>query len=209
MVYILGAGGHTKQVIDILDMNNTLIDGIFDDDIHKKDKYFYKSYKVLDTINNAHIYIKHGDYLFCGIGDNATRRKIYDTFSKYIFINVVSPLSHISPSVHIGTGNYIGHFVNISADSTIGNNNIVNDMSCITHDVVIGDHNHICPGAILSGRVKIGDGNLIGTKANVNPDMIVSSWNIVGSAACVTRDILDDKCVVVGVPGCIIRRASE
>lgn len=209
-IYIIGAGGHAKQIIDIVEMYGQKIGGIFDDDIQKKHTIFYHKYKVIDSISNIQKYVMSEDKIICGIGDNKVRERIYNQISNYIsfdiFTNVISPLSRISQSAIIGNGNYIGHFTNISADTIMGNNNIINDSSCITHDVVIGNHNHICPGTILSGRVSIGHGNLIGTKTNINPDISISSYNIIGSSSCIVKNIVDDFNLLVGVPAKTIKK---
>lgn len=203
-LYLLGAGGHMKQVIDILEMKNMLIRGIFDDNINKIGKTFYRDYRIIDTIDNARRHLQSRDKLFCGIGDNFTRKKVQAIFKDFEFINVISPFSRISEHVKLGKGNYIGHYVNISGDTVIGNGNIINDMSCITYDVTLGDYNHLCPLSVLSGAVKVGDLNLIGTKTNVNPYIKIGNQNVIGSGSAVIRDVKDNL-VLAGVPCKIIR----
>lgn len=203
-VFLLGAGGFTKQIVDILKMKQINISGIFDDTKSINSNY-YHDYKIIDNIHNIHKYIGKNDVLFCGIGDNTIRKEIVDNLSMYKFINVISPLANISTTTKImGTGNYIGHYVNLTSDSSIGSFNIINDTSCIMHDVTIGDFNHMCPMSVAGGNVKIGHGNLIGTNATINPKKTIGDNNIIGSGSVIIKDI-DSNCTVVGNPGKIIK----
>lgn len=204
-VFLLGAGGHTKQVIDIIKMNNIKISGIFDDAKAINSPY-YSDYKILDNLNNVHKYIDKTDLLFCGIGDNQLRKNVIKNFQMYTFLNVISPLAHISASAKInGTGNYIGHFVNLSADTVIGNFNILNDKSCIMHDGIIGDFNHLCPMAVTGGNVKIGNGNLIGTNATVIPTISIGDNNTIGAGAVIIKNVANNN-VIVGNPGTLQKK---
>jgi sugar O-acyltransferase (sialic acid O-acetyltransferase NeuD family) len=199
-IFLLGAGGFTKQVIDILKMSNINICGIFDDYKQINSLYYY-NYRIMDNLNNVHKYINKDDLLFCGIGDNKIRKDIVCNFEMYKFINVISPIANISTTTKIiGTGNYIGHHVNLISDSIIGNHNFMNDGSMIGHDVTISDFNHFCPMAVAGGNVKIGNGNLIGTNSTINPKIIIGNNNTIGSGTVVIRNI-DDNNVIVGNPG--------
>ena len=199
-VFLLGAGGHTKKIIDILKLNNFNINGIFDDNKGINSKYYY-DYKIIDNISNVHKYIDKTDFLFCGIGDNKIRQEIVNNLHMYKFLNIISPLASISSSAKItGTGNYIGQYANLSSDITIGDFNIMNDNSSIMHDVNIGDFNHLCPMAVVGGNVKIGNGNLIGTNATINPKIIIGDNNIIGSGAVIIKNVNSNN-TIVGNPG--------
>ena len=116
MVYIFGAGGHTKQCIDIFINNDKNIEGIFDDN---KIGYHY-NYKIIDNIQNANKYINKESELFLGIGDNNIRKKIYEIYHEYNFINCISKKSNISKTVKIlGYNNYIGENTNIDRKSVV------------------------------------------------------------------------------------------
>lgn len=203
-IYLLGGGGHCKQVIDILEKNdNFKIIGIFDD-FKTKDDNFY-GYKIIDKIENVDLYMNNNIKLFCAIGDNKLRELIYNKFNKYNFINCISQKSNISKSVIIfGTNNYIGDFTNILSDTTIGSNNIINTNSNIAHDVIIKDNNHICPSSVLGGSVVVGSNNLIGANATINPKTVIGNNSIIGSGSVIIRNIINNV-TVVGNPGKIIK----
>ena len=200
-VFILGAGGHSKQVIDALKGGGGgyKVAGVFDD-AKVIGSAYYRGHNVMDVIANVDLYMDQSVKLFCGIGDNETRRAIVERFDRSRFINVVAQGAVVSPSVAMGCGNYIGNFANVAADSVMGDFNVLNDGCCVTHDVVVGDFNHICPQSVLGGGVVVGNFNLIGTNANVNPRVKIGSHNKIGSGCAVVRDVGDWR-TVVGVPG--------
>lgn len=202
-VFLLGAGGFTKQVIDVLKMNKIIVTGIFDD-TKPINCIYYNDYKIIDKISNVSKYIDKDDYLFCGIGDNIIRKDIVSNYQMYKFMNVISPLANISTTTKIiGSGNYIGHYVNLISDSILGNFNFMNDNSMIGHDVILGDFNHMCPMAVTGGNVKIGNCNLIGTNATINPKIHIGNNNTIGSGSVIIRNI-DHNNIIVGNPGKII-----
>ena len=204
-LFLFGAGGHCKQVIDIFKQDTDLtICGIFDDYSQKKDHY---GYPILGTINNAvslsNIY---GDArFFCTIGDNIFREKICSQFDKTKFINCIHPKSNISDSVKIGLGNYIGAFTNILGDSVIGDFNILNDGAQLPHDSLIGNYNHVSINASLGGNVRVGNYNLIGLNSTILPKITIGDNITVGAGTVVHRDI-KESCTVVGNPYRIIKK---
>ena len=61
-LYIFGAGGHAKQVIDIFQARKIKIRGVFDDHKKPSETYYYK-YRIIDKISNATKYLKKT--IFC------------------------------------------------------------------------------------------------------------------------------------------------
>lgn len=189
-VWIIQAGGHAKQCIDIFMENGFQIIGAFDNFI-TKDSEFYRGVKIIDTIEKAKLYIKDEDNVFCTIGDNQKRYETIRSFSNLDFnwINCISKNAFVSPTAILGKGIYIGNHTKVLSDSSIGDFTILNDGSTVTHDNKIGSFTHIAPNASLGGRVCIGDFCLIGTNSSVNPN--ISIWNniIIGSGGLVCKDI--------------------
>jgi sugar O-acyltransferase (sialic acid O-acetyltransferase NeuD family) len=194
-MFIFGAGGHSKQCIDIFINNGYLIEGIFDD--HKKG--FHYNYRIIDTIDNAKLYIDKKSELFIGIGDNIIRNDIYDKFKDYNFINCISKNSYISPSAILGDGNYIGNNVCILSDVVIGNGNILNESCNVPHDCRIGNFNHISISSTLGGNVVVGHFNLLGLNSTILPNLKIGNNNILGAGSVLLSNISDCQ-KFVGIP---------
>lgn len=193
-VYILGAGGHSKQCIDIFLENNYNILGLFDDTYNENENNinFYRNTKIIDKISLCNNYImKDNIFIFCAIGDNEIRNKIVSIFDLKKFTNCISKKAFISPSIKdYGYGNYIGIFTHLGPDIEIGNFNIFNDGCRIMHDSKIGNYNHICPSASLSGTVSIENNCMIGTGSIIIPKCCITSNVILGANSTVIDSIL-------------------
>lgn len=195
-IYLIFAGGHAKQVIDIFIENQYEICGIFDD---FKENDFYRNTKIIGKISDIDKFSKNKIPFFCTIGDNLIREKIYNEYNNLEWVNCISQRAYISPSVKLGVGNYIGTFCKILADSIIGDFNIINEGSTLTHDNIIGNFNHIAPNSSLGGKVNIRNRNLIGTNSTINPNISIFDNIIIGSGAVVIKNISDPG-TFIGVP---------
>jgi len=187
-IYLIGSGGHAKQVIDILPLGPRIM-GIFDD---QKTGEWY-GYPILGTLDDLHLMIQvkgpEKVNLFCCIGDNQTRRNIMNRFHDCNWINCIAKDAKISKSVKLGNGNYIGQGVKILADTIIGDGNIINESATVTHDIIIGNWNHIAPGTVICGNVTISDLNLFGANSTLIPKIKIGHMNIFGAGSVINKDI--------------------
>ena len=200
-VYLIGAGGHSKQVIDILIENGYNIIGAFD---NFKKGIFYRDIKVLGTIKEIINIAPSNSNLFITFGDNNYRQEIYNNYkSIYKFINCISRRSTISSTCKLGYGNYIGNYSKLGEDCLIGNFNIFNEGCIIGHDNIIGDFNHFSLNSSLGGNIIVGNLNLFGINSSVIPKIKVYDNNIIGANSLVIKNI-NFNTTNVGVPTKII-----
>lgn len=205
----LGAGGHAKVVIEILQLIGTYkLIGLLD-----PNPELWQT-KLLD------VPILGGDELlpqirgnlnksFIGVGSvgNAQpRKKLYQKLQDYQFeiISAIHPQAIIAPSVEIGSGITIMAGVVVNSSVTFGNNIIVNSGAIVEHDCVISSHVHIAPGARLAGNVRVGEGSHIGIGAIISQGICIGKNAIIGAGAVVIKDV-PDSVVVVGVPARILK----
>lgn len=183
-IYIIGHGGHSKVITDILKLQNKSILGYYDDDTSKDDVVASIEYLKLKPK------IGHFNYI-CGIGDNQIRSKIvtYINHENLNWINAIHPSAIISVNSKIGIGCMIGPGVIIQPDVEIGNHVIINSNAVIEHDCKIDDFCHIAPGSILCGNVTIGEKTLVGAGSTIIPKIKVGSNVIIGAGSTVIRNI--------------------
>ena len=206
---LLGAGGHFKVVVDIIEKQFDII-GVTDADLAKHNSNYYGINVIGDDGILSRLYsegVSNALVTLGSIGDSSVRKKLYFMARGMGFkmINVVSFDSIISKSVVMGTGNFISDRAIMHADTIIGNNVIINTGSIIEHDCVIEDHVHVSPGAMLAGGVKVGEGSHIGLGASIIQGVTVGRNCIVGAGAVVLNDI-EDNSVCGGVPARVIRK---
>ena len=197
-VFLIGAGGFSKQVIDAYLSHNTRILGIFDD---FRTGVFYKNIPILGKISDVETTLKSKENIFITLGDNNIRKSLALIFnSKYIFPNCFRPNSDIPTTLNIGKGNYIGSYSKLGEDSYIGNFNFINECTILAHDTKIGDFNHLSPNVSIGGNVNIGNVNMIGTSALVIPKVKIGDNNTIGAGSVIIKNI-DNDSTIVGNPG--------
>lgn len=155
-------------------------------------------------------YFDH-DAVIVGIGENDTRKRIFDYVrgrGKRI-VNAVHPSAVLAPELRLGEGVVICAGVVVNTGSVIGDNVILNTGSTIDHHNDIESHSHVAPGVHLGGNVRICQGALVGIGAAVIPGRTVGADTVVGGGAIVTQDIPPGS-TAVGVPARVIQpRGSE
>lgn len=208
-IAIIGQGGHSKVIQDIILSNNGYeIIGYLDD-----------RYENIVTVDNHYfgpistacdmIHYFHQVNFIIAIGNNKVRKRIVEKLclSDELYITLIHKTAVVSPSAKIGNGTVVMPNVVINADSQIGNHAIINTSSVVEHDNIIGDFVHISPQATLTGSVIIEEGAHIGAAATVIPGVKVSEWSIIGAGAVVIND-MPPNCIAVGIPAKVINEIS-
>ena len=210
----LGAGGHAKVVIDILQTaGDCELVGLLDATSLLQGKTIMGvpilgGDDMLPELRGqgvTHAFIGVGS-----IGDTRQREQLYKRLRQYGFeiVNAIHPQAVISPSVKMRQGVTIMAGCIINAYVRLGANVVVNSGSIVEHDSVVGDHAFIGPGARLGGTVDIGTGAHIGIGATLLQNIRVGKNAVVGAGAVVLTDVPDDT-VVVGVPARALRRTDS
>ncbi len=203
-IIVVGAGGHSHSVCDILlqDPTNEII-GLIDKD---PDAGFW-GMKVLGTDEQLPMLFRQGlaQYLFIGLGSNRLRKKLAEQAKEIGFqlVNAISPQSYVSPHAIVGDGVAIMPGAIIGPNAVIGDGTIINTNASVDHDDIIGAYCHVAPGVTISGKTHIGDLSFIGVGATVIDFITIGSNVIVGAGAVVIKD-LPSNCKAVGVPTRII-----
>jgi len=200
-MYLFGASGHCKVIIDIIQKSNLeVIQNIIDDN------------PVKDKINNITIIKTPNDDFFKGksliisIGNNEIRKKITSRISANYLV-AIHPKSILASKVSIAEGSVIMAGAIINADVVIGKHSIINSGAVIEHDCILGDFVHISPNASLAGSVIVGEGSQIGIGAIIIQGVKIGKWATIGAGAVILKEV-PDFAVVVGNPGKTIKYNS-
>lgn len=180
-MYLYGASGHAKVIMDIIIAGGGRIDGLYDDN--------EKLTELMDYPIFHHEEIKGP--LIVSIGLNKIRKMVVDKLH-VDFGTAVHPSSILSPSVTIGEGTVVMPGAIINACSNIGKHCIINTGASIDHECEIGDFAHISPHSTLCGNVRVGEGTWIGAGTVVIPGVHIGKWCVIGAGTVVTKDIPDN-----------------
>lgn len=177
-MYLYGASGHAKVVIDILKASGRLVEGLIDDNEAVNELLGYPVFHNERELSPVII----------SIGDNKTRKRIAEKLNTR-FATAVYPDAVVSDSVVIGEGSVVMQGAILQACSVVGKHCIVNSGASVDHECVIGDYVHLSPHSTLCGNVTIGEGVWIGAGSVVLPGVKIGKWSIVGAGSVVCKDI--------------------
>ena len=189
-ISIIGAGGHSKVIIDIIrELGNYNIIGIYDDN---KTGYF-SGIKIIGNISE----IKNTtDYFIIGIGNDKIRKKIAEEYHQLKWATLIHPKTIISKTSTIQEGTVICAGAIIQTEVIIGKHCIINTNCNIDHESIIGDYCSICPSSTICGQVKVGESSFIGANSTVIQTIEIGKECIIGAGTVVIRNIPNNSKVV-------------
>lgn len=196
MVWIYGASGHGKVILDILETRKIAVAGFLDDDESLID---FEGYKVIrpDSVKSL-----PADVIIA-VGVNATRKKIAE-INTFNYITLIHPTATISPGASIENGTVIMAGAVIQRGCEIGKHAIVNTGALIDHDCILGDYTHISPGVTLCGNVTVGEGTWVGAGSTIIQGITIGKNVIIGAGSLILKDV-PDNVLIVGNPQRIVR----
>lgn len=201
-MYLFGASGHCKVIIDIIQKSNLdVIEYIVDDNPNKEE---INAITILETPNHQFL---NGKSLIISIGNNETRKKIANRFSANYLV-AIHPNSTLGFNVSIDEGTVIMAGAIINSDVSIGKHCIINSNAVVEHDCYLENFVHISPSASLAGNIFVGEGSHIGIGAVIIQGVKIGKWVTVGAGAVILNDV-PDFAVIVGNPGKIIKYNSK
>jgi len=183
-MYIIGASGHARVILDSLETLGIQIEGIYDKDqkistclhypVQSMDKFQPTQHKVL----------------IIAVGNNLWRKNLVSDYEgKVRWGTILHPSAVVSKYADIGQGSAVMAGAVIQAGASIGNHVIINTKASVDHDSEVGDYTLIAPGVTLCGGVKIGAECLIGAGATLIPGVEVGDNCYIGAGAVVLRNV--------------------
>ncbi len=189
---LIGAGGHAKSCLDIVNsISKYKILGFIDN--HKKGTF--ENYKIIgsDTSlksikdkNKINIAITLGQ-----IKDYKKRKNIFEKVKKMGFKlpAIISKYAIVSKKSKIGEGSMIFNNALVNRGASIGFNSIINSFALIEHDVIIGDNTHISTRATINGNVEIGSNTFIGSGTVIKEGVSIGNNCVIGMGSLIKNNI--------------------
>jgi len=204
-VVVVGAGGHGKVVVSLLQELGYKVSKILDDDKTK-----WGSHILSTPIDGPVDKLKEMPRIsaLLAIGDNQTRLKVAEKYMGTQWLTAIHPKAWVHRSVAISEGTVVFAGSIVQPDTIIGSHCIINTGVTIDHDCRIDDGVHLAPGCHLAGSVHVGRGSFLGIGVSVIPNRKIGKRTIVGAGAAVVKD-LPDEVLAVGVPARIMRNLDK
>ncbi|HEV7800940.1 MAG TPA: acetyltransferase [Burkholderiales bacterium] len=190
-VFVFGASGHGKVVIDAIERAGAHRVVFVCDDAKEKHGTQIMGYTIIGG-RDALLARRDGPRTgIVGIGDNAIRTKLADWLVQqgYGLAAVVHPHAAVGRDVEIGDGTVVMAGCVINTGARLGRNVILNTGATVDHDCEVEDGVHIAPGSHLCGHVSVGAMTLIGAGTTIIPAVRVGRGVVIGAGSTVLGDI--------------------
>ncbi len=192
---IIGCGGFAREIYWHAQKSlgfgvEWQIKGFLDGDIKlSAEEYELLPEKVLGDVESYEICAD--DVFICAVGTPHGRKILVEKILSRggEFINLISALAYVMPTVKLGRGVIICPYVNIGDKAALGDFVAVNDISIIGHDAQIGNFSCIMPHANVAGKCKIGAEVFIGSGAIILPKAKVGDGATVGAGSVVLKKV--------------------
>lgn len=197
-VYLYGASGHAKVILDLLADASITVPCLIDDNpsVHE-----LAGVPVIHSAEGL-------SPLIVSIGDCQIRRRIVGKLSGHQFVSVVHRTAMVSGSSRIGEGTVVMAGAILQAESVIGRHCIINSGASVDHDTLIGDYVHIAPHCTLCGGVSVGEGTWIGAGTTVIQGIRIGRDCFIGAGSVVVKDI-PDNVIAYGNPCRIVKQIID
>ena len=206
-IFIFGAGGHGRVVLDVLQRANQHKPIGFLDNNQRLHGRRIDGLPVLGGLEQLAELRKRGiARAIIAIGDNGVRRGLARSLEEQDFelVCAIHPSAQLASSVTIGRGVVISAGALVCAHCQIGDYAILNTGCIVDHESMIGTAAHVCPGVRLAGHVTVESGAFIGIGATVIQNVRIGFEAVVGAGAVVVQDV-DPMTTVVGIPARAIK----
>ncbi|WP_422006218.1 acetyltransferase [Roseivirga pacifica] len=194
---LIGASGHAKVIIDILEKSDVKVDYLVDANPDIKELV---GYRVLNE--RGYVPLSEAEHII-SIGANPIRKKLAEQF-EVPYGWAIHPDAILGDDVTVGQGTVIMAGAIVNPSTQIGNHCIINTAASVDHDCEVHDYVHISPNATLCGGITVGEGTQVGAGATIIPGIKIGKWATVGAGAVVIKDV-PDYATVVGNPAVVIK----
>lgn len=212
-VAIIGAGGHAREVLQILmacRASGTAIEPIGFVDDGPEIEGLLDGLPVLGDFGWFEGADRRDVSVVCAVGTPSLCRRLTERAGGLglQFASAVSPLAWVATSARLGKGVMVFPNVVVNTGATVGESVSLNVAATVSHDTRVGAFSSVGPGAHLAGNVTLGEGCFVGMGANVIQDVTVGAGSVIGAGAVVLDDV-PPGVTVVGVPARVVGSASE
>jgi sugar O-acyltransferase (sialic acid O-acetyltransferase NeuD family) len=200
---LIGAGGHCKTVIEIIQQNKDFeICGILDKSDVQQALFGINILGTDDLIEEL-IQKEYVFHITVGqLSSNLTRVTIYNKVKKLggHLVHIISSKAFVSNYAELGQGIFVGHNAVVNTGAKIGDNTLINTASIIEHDSIVGEHCHIATQAIVNADCIVESNCFLSSNVVVNRGLKIRNNISVGSGSVVTKDLMIENGLYIGVP---------
>lgn len=192
-IVIVGAGGHGRELLGLLDAVNALQDtwevlGFVDDGPVDTGRVARLGHRVIGDTD--WLDVRPVDVAL-GVGSSAVRRALAERLAStgHRFPVLVHPEASVGEDVELGEGVVVYQRSVITTNVRIGAHTHLNVACVVQHDTHVGSFVQFSPGVLVNGDCTLGDDVFMGSAAVITRGCAVGTGTRVGAGAVVLTDI--------------------
>lgn len=199
IVYVLGAGGHGRVVIDSLQLLGYPKHTIRVQD----DRYELNGTTILGCAVEAPMRMPEGflGMIHAALGLAKVRQRLLEGsgLPSDRWLTIAHPQSCVALSASLGPGSLVAACAVVGPCAHLDSGVIVNHGAVVDHDCQVGAYSHVAPLASLGGGAQVGTRVLIGAGARILPSVCIGDDAVIGAGAVVLTDVPSGQ-TWMGVP---------
>lgn len=208
-IYIYGAGGVGRDLIELITAENQYnICGMVDDYNKKKE---IMGVPIL-TLNDLRS-IREKISIIISLGEPQLREKIKERITKELsnveFVSIVSSRAFISKTAKIGKGIIIYPNSFVGSNVVIDDNCLIGANTSIGHDCEIFSNVVVTFNCSIGGKTKLKNNAYIGSGSHIRDEIEIGSNVIIGMGSIVLNNINDDSIYYNEIRKVIKKNSSE
>jgi len=198
-IIIIGAGGHAKSCLDVIELEGRYkIAGFIDkNESNSVDLFGYPIIGTDDDLPQLRGKYENALISVGQISSSSVRTKLFKFLIEldYQLPVIVSPRAYVSSKSKVGMGTIIMNDAMININAQIGQNCIINNKALVEHDATIGNHCHIATRATVNGDVNIGNECFIGSGTVINQSISIGNKAVIGSGVVIKTNIKSNQMI--------------
>ena len=199
---IVGAGGHGREVLDVVEaVGGFEVLGFVDDGEPDEALLGDRGHRLLGGVGSIP---DLGEVAYVvGIGDPRIRMDVVSRIGPSAAARpapaLVHPMASTGTRCAMGPGTVVAAGARLTTNITVGQHCYLGPNVTVGHDAVLHDGATLYPGAVVSGNVTIGRAATVGAGASVKQGVHIGTGAFVALGAGVVRDVPDGM-TVAGTP---------
>ena len=196
-VYLYGASGHAKVVLDIARLAHVDVPCMIDDNPNLHEVAGLSVVHSADGLSP----------IIVTIGDCQIRRAIVNSLGERKYLTLIHPSVIKADSVSLGCGTVVMAGVILNPDVNVGSHCIINTGASLDHDVLIEDYVHVAPHCTLCGGVKVSEGTWIGAGTTIIQGINIGRNCLIGAGSVVVEEVPDNS-LCYGNPARVVKKCN-
>lgn len=192
-VIIFGANGLGQAAVEIFESNDIMVYGYLDDNKELHGTELGELSVLGKTDDQAYLkLIGKKCEGFIAVDDMDLRKglvKMMKDKRKMMPVNAIHSNTELSPSAHIGHGEFINSGVVIGAHAKIGDHCLIHTNAAIDYSAEIGDLVQIGAGSVVGAGAKIGSNVFIGSGVTIVPGIEIADNARIGAGSVVIAKV--------------------